>query len=386
VVRTVDALIVGAGPAGSTAALNLAPTRSVAVIDSRKFDANELIVGESLVPAARRLLSDMGLLKGFAAEGHETWYGNRSVWSESYPQETDYLRDLDGPGWHLNRNRFDIWLRDAAVSRGASIESGVVVKEVDWDVAGFCWNVSVSDGSAQTIQFLARVLIDATGRHASIARRLGAKIGSNERRMVCGWLNGFSLAEACSTAGFTFVEAVEDGWWYTAPLPSKRRMLAFYTDADLPSVRLLRGKQKFLDYAARTKYLDSTLRECGFTPDTEPIHLTVSNGGRTRPSAGPNWFAAGDAAIHFDPISSQGLFNALFTGLAAAEAVDRVLAGDDRQQAAEAYSRLLDGIEDAYLKRLNVCYGSESRWQENPFWAHRRVSSASMAEPQLRGV
>ena len=151
---------------------------------------------------------------------------------------------------------------------------------------------------------------------------------------------------------------------------------AFYTDADLPSVRLLRGKQKFLDYAARTKYLDSTLRECGFTPDTEPIHLTVSNGGRTRPSAGHNWFAAGDAAIHFDPISSQGLFNALFTGLAAAESVDRILAGDNPNQAASDYSRLIDGIEDAYLKRLNVCYGDESRWQEYPFWAHRRDSNA----------
>ena len=121
-VRTVDALIVGAGPAGSTAALNLAPTRSVAVIDSRKFDANELIVGESLVPAARRLLSDMGLLKAFEAEGHEPWYGNRSVWGDIYPQETDYLRDPDGPGWHLDRNRFDRWLRDVAISRLGSVK------------------------------------------------------------------------------------------------------------------------------------------------------------------------------------------------------------------------------------------------------------------------
>jgi flavin-dependent dehydrogenase len=386
VVRTVDALIVGAGPAGSTAALNLAPTRSVAVIDSRTFDPNELIMGESLVPAARRLLSDMGLMKAFEAEGHEPWYGNRSVWGDIYPQETDYLRDPDGPGWHLDRNRFDRWLRDAAVSRGSSIESGVVVKAIDWDVAAFCWNVSVSDGSAQTTQFLARVLIDATGRHASLSRRLGAKIESHERRMVCGWLNGFSFAETSSTAGFTFVEAVEDGWWYTAPLPSKRRMLAFYTDANPPSIRLLRDTQTFLDYTSRSRYLESILLECGFTSGVEPIHLTVSNGGRTRPSAGHNWFAAGDAAIHFDPISSQGLFNALFTGLAAAESVDRVLAGEEPKQVAEAYSRVIDGIEDAYLKRLNVCYGSESRWQENPFWAHRRVSSADMAEPQLRGV
>jgi flavin-dependent dehydrogenase len=386
VVTVVDTLIVGAGPAGSTAALNLAPSRSVLIIDSRTFDPNDLVVGESLVPAARRLLSDMGLLKALEYEGHETWYGNRSVWGASFPQETDYLRDPDGPGWHLDRNRFDRWLRDAAVSRGASIESGVMVTGVDWDVNRFSWNVSASDGSAQSVQFFARLLIDATGRHASISRRLGAKAESQERRMVCGWVNGFSLTEASSTAGFTFVEAVQDGWWYTAPLPSKRRMLAFYTDANLPSMRVLRDKQTFLDHASRTKYLESTLRECGFTPGIEPIHLTVSNGGRTWPPAGSNWFAAGDAAIHFDPISSQGLFNALFTGLAAAEAADRVLAGEDPKQAADGYSRLIDGIEDAYSKRLNLCYGSESRWQEHPFWAHRSRPSASITEPLSRRV
>jgi flavin-dependent dehydrogenase len=220
-------LIVGAGPAGSTAALNLAPTRSVLVVDSRKFDTNELIVGESLVPAARRLLSDMGILQAFEAQGHETCHGNRSVWGDTYPVETAHLRDPDGPGWHLDRNRFDQWLRDIAVSRGTSLASRAVMKTVDWDASRQCWQASISDGTAQRTQILARVLIDATGRHASISHRLGAKVESRERRMVCGWLNGFSLAETSSTAGFTFVEAVEDGWWYTAPLPSRRRILAF---------------------------------------------------------------------------------------------------------------------------------------------------------------
>ena len=39
-------------------------------------------------------------------------------------------------------------------------------------------------------------------------------------------------------SGLTVVEAVEDGWWYTAPLPDGRRVLAFFTDADLPAARI----------------------------------------------------------------------------------------------------------------------------------------------------
>jgi flavin-dependent dehydrogenase len=378
VVREVDVLIVGGGPAGSTAALNLAPTRSVLVIDSRGFHANELIVGESLAPAARRLLWDMGLLKDFEAQGHETCYGNRSVWGDTTPLETDYLRDPDGPGWHLDRNRFDHWLRDVAASRGSDLLPQVALRTLDWDPSIRCWQAVVSDGSAQCTRVLARILIDATGRHASISRRLGAQVESREPRMVCGWLNGFSLGEIPSTAGFTFVEAVEDGWWYTAPLPCERRILAFYTDADLASARLLRHEQTFLNHVSRTQHLGSILRDCGFSAGSERVHLTISNGGRTRPAAGPHWFAAGDAVIHFDPISSQGLFNALFTGLASAEAADRVLAGEDPRQAAATYSRLIDSIDDAYSKHLDACYASEERWLEHSFWARRRIRAQGL--------
>lgn len=381
--RTVDVLIVGAGPAGSTAALNLAPSRSVLVVDSRSFSPNELIVGESLVPAARRLLSDMGILQAFEAQGHETCYGNRSVWGSSYPLETDHIRDPDGPGWHLDRSRFDQWLREIAIDRGASLSSSVIVKSVEWDAPMRCWRALVVEGSAKWTQVVARVLIDATGRHASVSRRLGAKAESRERRMVCSWLNGFCLAETPSTAGFTFVEAVEDGWWYTAPLPSGRRILAFYTDADLPSARFLRSEQTLLNHASRTQHLNATLRDCEFSGGSERIRLTVSNGGRSRPAAGSCWFAAGDAAIHFDPISSQGLFNALFTGLAAAQAADRILAGEDPGQPAETYSKLIDGIDDAYSKHLGLCYGSEGRWPEHPFWAHRRIANASRSRQQI---
>jgi flavin-dependent dehydrogenase len=376
-VRTVDTLIVGAGPAGSTAALNLAPSRSVLLIDSRRFDANELIVGESLVPAARRLLGDMGLLKAFEAQGHETCYGNRSAWGNAYPLEADHLRDPDGPGWHLDRNRFNHWLRETAVGRGADLESEVVVRTVDWEASKQYWQVSASDATGQSLQILARVLIDATGRHASIARRFGAKTESREHRMVCGWLNGFSAKETPATAGFTFIEAVEDGWWYTAPLPLNRRILAFYTDSDHPSARLLRSEQAFLSHSLRSQHLSSVLKDCGFFPGPELIHMTVSSGGRLRPAAGHRWFAAGDAAIHFDPISSQGLLNALFTGLAAAEASDRLLGGEDAGKTAKIYCKVLDGIDDAYAKHLDLCYGSEQRWPERPFWSRRRIPALS---------
>jgi hypothetical protein len=63
----------------------------------------------------------MGLFDAFLAEGHVPCYGNRAVWGNADPVEADFTRDPDGPGWHLDRARFDGWLRRAAIACGARI-------------------------------------------------------------------------------------------------------------------------------------------------------------------------------------------------------------------------------------------------------------------------
>src|SRR5262245_44885249 len=94
--REIDALVVGAGPAGATVALNLAPLCQVALVDRRARPGPR--IGESLPPAARRLLTDMGLWDSFTAAGHYPCYGNRAGWGSAQPIETDFLRDPDGHG------------------------------------------------------------------------------------------------------------------------------------------------------------------------------------------------------------------------------------------------------------------------------------------------
>ncbi|MGB8843986.1 MAG: FAD-dependent monooxygenase, partial [Aliidongia sp.] len=110
-----DAVVVGAGPAGAAFALNLAPLHRVLVVD--RLAAPGPRIGESLAPASRRLLGDMGLWEAFLAVKHEPRHGGRSVWGGPQPVEAEGLRDLDGPGWHLDRGKFDRWLRDAATAR-----------------------------------------------------------------------------------------------------------------------------------------------------------------------------------------------------------------------------------------------------------------------------
>lgn len=340
--RDADVLILGAGPAGATAALNLAPSRRVVLVERRVEPPQR--IGESLPPVARRLFADMGLLESFLAEPHEPCHANRFVWGSNEVRETDFLRDPDGHGWHLDRVRFERWMRDIARDRGAELIAPATIEHIERD--GDRWRVHLG---ADVVRV--RAVVDAAGRAAPLARKLGAQLHADDK-LVCEWIQGRDTGVL--PRGITYVEAVRDGWWYTAALPNARRVLAFHTDSDLPVA------------PAPPALANAVLVE-----QQASARRIAANSATLEPCAGDGWLATGDAALAFDPLSSQGLLNALFTGLAAAEALDRHLDGD--AEALSGYAKTIAGIRDAYRKHLATWYAAETRWIDAPFWARRRT-------------
>lgn len=370
-----DVLILGAGPAGAVAALNLAPTLRVVLIDRRA--APPVRIGESLPPAARRLLAAMGLWESFLRERHAPCHGNRAQWGSEALVEADFLRDLDGPGWHLDRARFETWLRDAARSRGAALLCPVAPRAVARQ--GERWSVEL-EGSAP-LELRARALIDASGRSSWLARHLGARRLVDDR-LICGWTRIASPGGGAAPAQqLTHVVAEPDGWWYTAPLPGGLRMLAFHTDADLDAARDAADRSALLTRARRLPLLAELLGPGEHTARhqaqaCEAHALVAAHGGELAPAIGERWLATGDAALSFDPLSSQGLLNSMFTGLAAAEATSRLLEGDAKALA--EYANVLTGIRRAYLQHAVRWYGEEQRFRARPFWHRRHRLAASV--------
>lgn len=355
-----EVLIVGCGPAGAVAALNLAPIRRTAVIDCRTGPV--LRIGESLPAAARRLFTDMGIFDSFLREGHSPCYGNRSVWGSATVRETNSLRDLDGPGWHLDREAYENWLRRIARERGARLLAPARLDQLEFD--GDRWRVTLKPFSTIRADFV----IDASGRTAAAARRLGAEIQRDDR-LVCRWIIG----RANPAPALTLVEAVEDGWWYTAPVPRGRRIVAFYSDADL----MAGVKDSLAERSVATTQIASVLRESQFAP-IGAEEVTTACSAALNPCAGVRWLAAGDAALSFDPLSSQGLLNTLFTGLAAAEAADRDLSGE--RSAIAEYIATIAGIQAAYREQLQWHYESETRWPASPFWRRRHENAGNSTD------
>ena len=355
-----DVLIVGAGPAGAVAGLNLASAHRVLLVD--RLAAPLQRIGESLPPAARRLLSDMGLWQQFLAEGHVACHGNRSRWG-GLQAEQDFLRDPDGPGWHLNRARFEAWLQNKALERGAALLRATTYSALQRVDAG--WRLVLHTPTGPCVA-QARVLIDAGGRNARLSRALGAR-RLRQDKLICGWLYGADQGD--HSDGLSDIESAEAGWWYSAALPDHRRVLAFHTDSDLPPARAMRNEHWLMQTALQLPGLGTRLRTSGFNADSTRVKLTAAHSATSTACAGPGWFAVGDAALGFDPLSAQGLFNALYTGLLAAEAVDRVLQGEAAAWA--GYAEEIAQIALAYQQHLRFWYGQERRWANAPFWRRR---------------
>lgn len=356
-----DVVVLGGGPAGSTFALNLAPFARVLVIDRRVAPGSR--IGECLPAAAFRLLRDMGLEQAFQQHGHLACHVSRSTWGGATLVEQDAMRNLDGHGWHLDRDRFDAWLLDVAQERGAA-----VLRETKLAAAcrtGDAWRIEL-ERQGRPLQVEARFVVDASGRNSSFARQAGATRIAGDK-LVCGWIFG---TEGVDAGGASELHAEADGWWYTSPLPGGRRLLAFYTDADLPAASSAHSAEGLIARACRVPDVRRLLEAQGFRAGADH-GFCAANGAALGPAYGDGWLAVGDAALAFDPLSSQGLFNALYTGLAGAAAAHGHLQGE--QDALHGYRAELGRIREAYLAHLDTWYGQENRWPDSPFWRRRHA-------------
>jgi len=271
--------------------------------------------------------------------------------------ELDGLRDPAGPGWRLDRRRFEADLRVEAVARGARLKAPAAALTAARNGAG--WRLDLDGGESLT----ARALVDAGGRGSRLLRFESGRRAAKDR-LICAWTH---LPLEREPAEITYTESAPGGWWYSAPLPGRRRLLAFHTDSDLASAEAL-IPEILVEKARLSPTLCAEIADSG-PPAPGPARICAAHGARLEAPVGEGWLAVGDAALAFDPLSSQGLFNALYTGLTGGRAMAAWLAGDG--SAVAAYASRLDEIWAAYEHHRRFYYGQERRWPDAPFWRRR---------------
>jgi flavin-dependent dehydrogenase len=366
-----DVIILGGGPAGTATALSLTrhdPSLSVAIIEASDYDRAR--IGETLIPIAQPLLMALGVWERFNAQSHLTTYGTCSAWGSDALAENEFIYTPHNRGWHLDRRSFDAMLANTAVERGTSIITGAMLSDSQRTSDGG-WLLRIQRKSADGASLTAKFVVDATGRRASFARQQGAR-----KRLLDHLLGVFvffkHLDELTTADQTTLVEACEHGWWYTALLPDARMVVACMSDADIVRQHELKSPPQWLDHLCKTRHVRGRLRYA--EPLTRPAALAAYSH-RLDPLTGDNWLAVGDAATTFDPLSSQGIFKALRSGLLASFAILDYFKGNRAGLA--RYAAALKREYESYLETRLEYYGRERRWPASRFWQRRHAAASS---------
>ena len=350
--QSFDVVVAGGGPAGAVAALDLSRRGfSVALIEQGQYEAPR--VGETLPPLTRQRLAELGVWERFLACGPLQSHGIRTAWESSSPRHQDFIHHPYGCGWHVDRARFDAMLAGAAAEAGAALVVSARVKSCM--MMGGRWQLDVAH-DRKSFAFVGRVLVDATGRKALLASRLGSQADVADRL-----IGAVAFCELSEPAQWALIEAVEEGWWYSAPLPDARMVFAYMTDSDLWKV----------DTWPELMELAPLTFERAADRPIPPPSMVVSAGSLVRrPVVGANWIATGDAALAFDPLSGQGVLKSIETGTRCAAAIAGYFAGDPG--ALRAYDNWVQETYQAYLSERRQFYGGVLRWPSSQFWKRRQ--------------
>jgi flavin-dependent dehydrogenase len=355
-----DAVVVGGGPAGAATALALAGSGArVALVERSRYEA--VRIGETFAPGIQTVLAGLGVWESFAASERLPSYGVRSFWGSPAGSEQSFLFNPFGTGWHVDRRSFDAALCAVAESRGVRVLRGVRLTACErLRPSGWSLGLNVSPGGSLSVR--AGFVVDATGRAASLARRLGAVRQAVDAQIAIA--GHFKSPTAGEPDRFTLIEAVADGWWYTAPLPGQGVVAAFLTDPDLAPA--LGGRTP----EAWSRWLAASPRTAGRLRGHDlrgPLRTLAASSARILPATGDGWLAVGDAAFAFDPLSGDGVDRALRAGRSAATA----LAAGDRTAALTTYGDEQEELFAAYCRQRTAFYSREKRWRFHCFWARR---------------
>jgi flavin-dependent dehydrogenase len=317
-------LVIGGGPAGSTIATLLAQRgRDVLMLEKSKHP--RFHIGESLLPMNMPMFEDLGIAEDIkrigitklGAEFISPWHGA--------PVMIDFNDALDNTwpsAYQVRRDEFDEILFKNAAAKGARVVEECKVTDIQFQPGKEALVSTMDkDGKQQTIK--AKFVVDASGRDTFLSSHFGMKHRNKKHNSaaIFGHFAGAKRLEG-EVEGNISLFWFDHGWFWFIPLSDGNTSVGATCWPYYMKTRKTDLTQFFMDTIAMCPALAERLKDAKLVT---PAIGTGNFSYLSERSSGENYILLGDAFAFIDPIFSSGVFLAMQSAFAGADAVERCL-------------------------------------------------------------